>query len=295
MKRWAKTVDDAFFMPVFSRMLYMHNNFESVQIPTEIVDNIKEKVPDAAIIKGPFGGSWTVKVQQDENGIFLVDGWENFRVHHTLESWGCLLFTHCGNWCFRVDIFDGSGLEKRKVDKGGNNEAGPSGVKRGRRGRKNDGSLKGHLSKFPAPDSGVHYTNRTNWDELGLRGLFLDACLEEASKERSTSGNLTSESYKKVQLVLNEKTRIHFRLSQLVNQWNSLRRRYIIWSKIIAQAGNGKFDPVSNKINWNKKQWEKYIKVNPGARQFRYKSLAYPKKMKLLFGCYVETDVDGGG
>lgn len=93
-------------------------------------------MPDTAILKGPCGRFWSVKVRQERNGIFLADGWENFLVHHSLvPSVSFLLFRYCGNWCFEVDIFSSSGLEKEIFDAGRNSEASPSGVKSKKGGR----------------------------------------------------------------------------------------------------------------------------------------------------------------
>lgn len=295
-------------------------------------------MPDYAILNGPFGGSWLVKVRQDEKGIFLEDGWENFRVHHSLVSWACLLLTHCGNWRFKVDIFEASGLEKKSIDAGGNNEtgssdvkskrsgqggnieAGSSGVKdkRCKQGRNNEddtptleskrGMLGGNKEAGLSGEKGGNnedgtssvkskggtlgkYRSRANWNSRELRSLFLDACLDKAS-ERTSSGNLTSESWEKVQLFFNEKTNDHFTVQQLLSHWKYLRRKYVIWSDIITLAGNAHYDPVANKISWNEEQWQAYIKVNPDARQFRYKPLEYLEKMKLLFGRREESDLE---
>ena len=168
---------------------------------------------------------------------------------------------------------------------------------------------------------GVPYRTRIAWNPERL-GLYLDSCLEEAAKGRRRSGNLTPESWQKVQSVFKEKTNIDLTPTQLSNFWSVLRKRYIVWSKIIAEAGNGGYDPVANKINWNQQQWEEYIKVdlttiydlvkviyffyyvnigpitlsqvNPVAKRFRKKKLEYPEKMKLLFDCYTAVHEDGG-
>lgn len=108
---------------------------------------------------------------------------------------------------------------------------------------------------------GVPNRTRIAWNPERL-GLYLDSCLEEAAKGRRRSGNLTPESWQKVQSVFKEKTNIDLTPTQLSNFWSVLRKRYMVWSKIIAEAGNGGYDPVANKINWNQKQWEEYIKVD---------------------------------
>lgn len=141
--------------------------------------------------------------------------------------------------------------------------------------------------------AGMPYRTRIAWNPERL-GLYLDSCLQEAAKGRRRSGNLTPESWQRIQSVLKERTNIDLTPTQLSNFWSVLRKRYIVWSKITAEAGKGGYDPIANKINWNQKQWEEYIKVNPLAKRFRKKQLAYPEKMKLLFGCYTAAHEGGG-
>ncbi|XP_071922188.1 uncharacterized protein [Coffea arabica] len=245
---------------------------------TRSVGSVKDHLPKSCV-PGPL--SLDLKNKKDRRGKRSVGSAKD----------------HLPKYCVSgpVDFFGDSGLEKEIVSAGGNNKAGPSGVKnkKGGGGTRSVGSMKEHLPKSRVPGPGVPYRTRIAWNPERL-GLYLDSCLEEAAKGRRRSGNLTPESWQKVQSVFKEKTNIDLTPTQLSNFWSVLRKRYMVWSKIIAEAGNGGYDPVANKINWNQKQWEEYIKVNPVAKRFRKKKLEYPEKMKLLFGCYTAVHEDGG-
>ncbi|KAI5659620.1 hypothetical protein M9H77_28413 [Catharanthus roseus] len=76
---------------------------------------------------------------------------------------------------------------------------------------------------------------------------------------------------------------IYFSVSQLKNCWSNERMRYKAWSKLVCAAGNTYYDPIKNKINWCKQQWEEHLKINPEAEQFVNRLLEYPTEMMILF------------
>ncbi|KAF5187981.1 hypothetical protein FRX31_022426 [Thalictrum thalictroides] len=85
---------------------------QRLQIPNAFVKNISEKSSEIAILDGPSGSHWHVKVNRYGNNMYLEDGWEYFARDHSLSEGDFLLFTYGGNMNFRVQIFDASTLEQ---------------------------------------------------------------------------------------------------------------------------------------------------------------------------------------
>ncbi|KAF5190525.1 B3 domain-containing protein, partial [Thalictrum thalictroides] len=65
-----------------------------------------------AVLKGPSGNHWDVKLCRREDSTFLQDGWQNFVRDHCLGNYEVLVFSYDGDMCFDVQIFDKTGCEK---------------------------------------------------------------------------------------------------------------------------------------------------------------------------------------
>ncbi|OVA05167.1 B3 DNA binding domain [Macleaya cordata] len=74
--------------------------------------HISEEESDRAILKGPSGSQWHVKLCKTEDGTYLQDGWQDFVRDHSLCYYEFLVFRYDGNMCFNVQIFDKSGCER---------------------------------------------------------------------------------------------------------------------------------------------------------------------------------------
>ncbi|GJZ06675.1 B3 DNA binding domain-containing protein [Tanacetum coccineum] len=61
---------------------------------------------------GPSGNTWHANLSQQNDGLYIVDGWAAFVRDHFLENGDSLVFKYDGNLHFTVQIFDQSSCEK---------------------------------------------------------------------------------------------------------------------------------------------------------------------------------------
>lgn len=61
---------------------------------------------------GPSGNTWHADLSQQNDGLYIVDGWAAFVRDHFLEKGDSLVFKYDGNLHFTVQIFDQSSCEK---------------------------------------------------------------------------------------------------------------------------------------------------------------------------------------
>ena len=61
---------------------------------------------------GPSDNSWHVELIQQNNDLFLHDGWPEFVRDHSIECGDSLVFRYDGNLHFTVHVFDQSSCEK---------------------------------------------------------------------------------------------------------------------------------------------------------------------------------------
>lgn len=77
--------------------------------------HISNEATQNAILHGPNGSSWQVKLSKTPMGNFLSDGWSNVVEDQCLKEEEFLLFRYDGNMHFHVMIFDTSACEREDV------------------------------------------------------------------------------------------------------------------------------------------------------------------------------------
>ena len=80
------------------------------EIPEKIAKNIKRKLPETAILKGPSGIIWDVGLTADDHTLFFDRGWEIFVKDHSMVENDFLIFKYNGVSHFDVLMFDGQSL-----------------------------------------------------------------------------------------------------------------------------------------------------------------------------------------
>ncbi|KAI5659614.1 hypothetical protein M9H77_28407 [Catharanthus roseus] len=86
-----------------------------------------------------------------------------------------------------------------------------------------------------------------------------------------------------ISLELKKKKGIYLSISQLKSRWKNEKLRYTACSKLVSAAGSTYYDPIKNKVNWSKQQWEEYLKINSQAEQCFYRSLENSTEMMSIF------------
>lgn len=84
-------------------------------IPKKFSNNLKKKLPESVILKGPGGGTWRVGVTTTDDSLFFKHGWQEFVNDHGLAENDLLVFKYSGESHFEVLIFDGQSLCEKEV------------------------------------------------------------------------------------------------------------------------------------------------------------------------------------
>ncbi|KAI5661557.1 hypothetical protein M9H77_20880 [Catharanthus roseus] len=102
------------------------------------------------------------------------------------------------------------------------------------------------------------YGTNAYWKDPKVAGHFIDFCLEAVPT--GNRRNIRTMPWEDIRTRLKEEEHLDFTVQQLIHRWTNQKRRYKLWSKLVAAAGNA-YDPMQNKINWSKKEWKRYSKV----------------------------------
>ncbi|KAH6819670.1 hypothetical protein C2S51_003273 [Perilla frutescens var. frutescens] len=88
------------------------NNLIELQIPHDFIhDHLASEETDGVILKGPCG-SWEAKLEQRDNGLYIVQGWPDFVRNHCLGNKEFVQFLYNGGMSLDVKIFEENGWLK---------------------------------------------------------------------------------------------------------------------------------------------------------------------------------------
>ncbi|KAK9109020.1 hypothetical protein Sjap_017080 [Stephania japonica] len=107
------TVAERAFFAIFMLNLYTDR---TTQIPRVFIRHLLEESPDEVNLEGPSGSIWRVKLKITKDDVFLEQGWEAFKVDHSLSMGEALLFEYDGKKHMKVtDIVAMHGLTREDV------------------------------------------------------------------------------------------------------------------------------------------------------------------------------------
>ncbi|MCL7033074.1 hypothetical protein MKW94_010526 [Papaver nudicaule] len=110
--------------------------------------HISKEESNRAILEGPSGSQWPVKLCKTEKGTFMQDGWQDFVRYYSLWDNEFLIFRYDGNMNFNVVILHKSGCEREYAFPMKNRMV-------GRWSRKRDGSTEISSARVCQRDSGI--------------------------------------------------------------------------------------------------------------------------------------------
>lgn len=84
-----------------------------LEIPSECSEQIQIKDCRDAILEGPSGYLWHVRIYGSGTSAFFKDGWEIFVSDHLIQPNNIIVFRHVKDVHFLVQIFESSGYEKQ--------------------------------------------------------------------------------------------------------------------------------------------------------------------------------------
>jgi hypothetical protein len=70
-----------------------------------------------AIILGPHGKVYNIKIEMDQSDMFFTGGWSQFLVFHDITEANALLFRYEGNMVFTVKVFGSDGCQRNSKQK----------------------------------------------------------------------------------------------------------------------------------------------------------------------------------
>ncbi|RLM74029.1 putative B3 domain-containing protein [Panicum miliaceum] len=95
----------------FMKKMLIPPKFVQQYIPKELLDN------RMAIILGPIGKVYNIKLEMGHSGVFFAGGWSQFLVVHDITEANSLLLRYEGNMVFTVKVFEPDGYQREAKHK----------------------------------------------------------------------------------------------------------------------------------------------------------------------------------
>ncbi|GMY09767.1 B3 domain-containing protein REM16-like [Fagus crenata] len=108
--KWAEDIYWSHFQTIHFTQFLLRGYNRQLAIPQKFVDNLKKKLPQSVILKGPSGLTWNVDLTTNDDTLFFNHGWQEFVQDHSLKETDLLVFRYDGGSQFDVLIFDGNNL-----------------------------------------------------------------------------------------------------------------------------------------------------------------------------------------
>ncbi|KAK1276559.1 B3 domain-containing protein [Acorus gramineus] len=126
------------------------NFSKRLRIPPKVVNFLSDKTYKRAVLQGPTGCIWHIKLGKATKGWYITDGWTDFVNDHSLKESDLLFFKYDGITHFKVKIFDQSACEKDVLSPNVQNE----GKRKRERPTKHQAEIGGHAcdDDFPGDD-----------------------------------------------------------------------------------------------------------------------------------------------
>ncbi|KAK1323648.1 hypothetical protein QJS10_CPA02g00935 [Acorus calamus] len=121
-----------------------------------------------------------------------------------------------------------------------------------------------------------------------MKKIFIDLCLEQVKVGGRPGANLKTSAWKKVREEFNQRNLVNYEQKQFKNYWDTLRKQWTTWTRLISLTGIGVVAPGQT-VQMDQERWDEHIKAYPDAKQFRYKPLPHADEMEQLFGGVTAT------
>jgi len=84
-------------------------------MPPNFLKHISNEASKTAILEGPNGRCWPVRIKRASEGTFLSTGWSKFVEDHFLKEREFLVFRYEGNMHFSIQVFDTTACEREDL------------------------------------------------------------------------------------------------------------------------------------------------------------------------------------
>lgn len=143
----------------------------------------------------------------------------------------------------------------------------------------NDGSCRTVTRRSPGTSS--YRKVKACWTPA-FHDIFLDLCLEQKLNGNKPGTHFTRDGWKNIMEVFNEKAGVKYTRIQIKNHWDSTKEQWRLWCKLIGNKSLG-WDPHTSEFSATNQQWLDYLRENPEAAHYRYKTIQHAEKLEMLF------------
>ncbi|KAJ0961465.1 hypothetical protein J5N97_000083 [Dioscorea zingiberensis] len=129
---------------------------------------------------------------------------------------------------------------------------------------------------------------KARWDDTKTE-IFLKICVEEVQASNRPHTHFTKEGWKNVASKFGLRTSLSYNYKQLKNKWDSLKKEFSIWAKLVEhQTGLG-WDPVKKTVLASDDWWERKGQENPEYLKWRNEGPKFLEMMEICFKDVVAT------
>ncbi|KAH7655761.1 Myb/SANT-like domain-containing protein, partial [Dioscorea alata] len=128
----------------------------------------------------------------------------------------------------------------------------------------------------------------SRWDDTNTE-MFLKICVEEVQIGNRPHSHFTKEGWKNILSKFATRTGLSYNHKQLKNRWNSLKKEFGIWAKLVEhQTGLG-WDPIKKTVLASDDWWERKGQENPEYLKWRNEGPKFLDMMEICFKDIVAT------
>ncbi|KAG2667377.1 hypothetical protein I3760_15G111300, partial [Carya illinoinensis] len=112
---------------------------------------------------------------------------------------------------------------------------------------------------------------------------YVDICVSEIYAGNRPGTHFNKVGWKNVVNKFSEKVGKEFNYKQLKNKWDSLKKDWNIWTKLVGKETGLGWDPVKKTVDATDEWWAKKLQEIPEAAKFRNAGLAHISKLDIMF------------
>ncbi|XP_028768148.1 L10-interacting MYB domain-containing protein-like [Neltuma alba] len=128
---------------------------------------------------------------------------------------------------------------------------------------------------------------KASWDIRATK-VFINLCIEEVEKGGRKGTSLTKPAWSSLEDNFTAKTGRAYTKIQLKNKFDSLRKEWQLWDRLLRETGLG-WDAEKNTVSAPDDWWERKIVEVLGYEKFRERGLQFRAELTQLFGSVAAT------
>lgn len=114
-KSWEEEIYWTHFHSIHFCQFLQGDFHQQLAIPKKFTENLRSKLPENVVLKGPSGATWKVGTVADDENLLFKHGWQDFVKDHALEKNDILVFRYNGESSFNVLVFNQHSLCEKEA------------------------------------------------------------------------------------------------------------------------------------------------------------------------------------